>query len=81
MACRHVAWRWATHRAIVCGPDRFVNLEPFGAKVWCEYHDYLGPAFFRSESASTEIRKPSRKTWGAFQRWRDSLQAGGIGHD
>jgi len=60
--------------AIICTPDRFVNLEPFGAKVWCEYHAYLGPSFYRSESAVTEIRTPSRKTWDAFQKWRDEVE-------
>ena len=60
--------------AIVCTPDRFVSLEPFGAKVWCEFHSYLGPSFFRSENAITEIRMPSKKTWAAFYAWRNSLE-------
>lgn len=58
---------------IVCGPDNFVSLESFGAKVWCEYHKYLGPTFYRSENAIKPIDRPSRKTWDAFQKWRDSL--------
>lgn len=60
---------------IVCGHDSFVNLAPFGANVWCEYHNYLGPSFYRSEKAIAEIRVPSRKTWEAFQRWRDSIES------
>ena len=68
MTCHHIG------NAIVCGTQHFVNLEPFGANVWCEFHAYLGPSFYRSESAITEIRVPSRKTWDAFQCWRDSLE-------
>ena len=58
---------------IMCVSDSFVNLEPYGAKVWCDYHHYLGPVFFRSANAITEIRVPSRKTWNAFQKWRDEV--------
>jgi len=53
----------------ICGPDYFVSLEPYGAKVWCEFHNYLGPTFFRSEKASVPIDNPSRKTWQAFKAW------------
>lgn len=57
----------------ICHADYFVSLEPFGAKVWCAHHNYLGPTFYRSEAALKEIRVPSKKTWDAFQKWRDSL--------
>lgn len=68
MACHKIQ-----PNVIVCGPDRFVDLAPYGAKVWCEYHNYLGPSFYRSEKVITEIRSPSRKTWNAFQKWRDEV--------
>lgn len=70
MACHRIALN-----VIICGPDHFVSLESYGAKVWCEYHNYLGPAFYRSENAITEIRHPSRKTWDAFQKWRNEVEA------
>lgn len=54
--------------------DYFVSLEPFGAKVWCEYHTYLGPSFFRSEAALKEIRVPSKKTWCAFSNWLETIK-------
>jgi hypothetical protein len=53
--------------------DYFVPLEEFGSKVWCSFHNYCGPTFYRSEAAITEIRSPSPKTWRAFQSWRDSI--------
>lgn len=71
MTCHH-SGAYDAH-VIVCTPDTFVSLESFGAKVWCEYHSYLGPTFYRSEKAIVPISVPSRKTWDAFQRWRDSL--------
>lgn len=55
----------------VCMSDNFVNLEKYGAKVWCEYHSYLGPSFFRSENCIKEIRVPSKKTWDAYKKWRE----------
>lgn len=55
--------------AIICTADTFVNLEPYGAKIWVEYHSYTGPAFFRSQNSNKEILTPSRKTWDAFYRW------------
>jgi len=57
----------------VCGPDDFVNLEPFGAKVWMSWHNYLGPSFYRSENMLKPIQTPSSKTWKAFEAWRKSL--------
>ena len=54
--------------------DHWVNLEPFGAKVWCDHHEYLGPTFYRSEAAINVIETPSRKTWKAFEKWRESLK-------
>jgi hypothetical protein len=54
--------------------DDLVNLEPFGAKVWCEVHRYFGPTFYRSAAATTQIRVPSKKTFDAFDAWRNSLQ-------
>lgn len=55
--------------AVICTSDSFVNLEPYGAKVWCEYHKWLGPSFYRSKSAIKVIDVPSKKTWAAFDRW------------
>lgn len=55
---------------IVCGPDAFVNLAPYGAKVWMEWHNYMGPVFFRSQNMIAEIQNPSRKTWKAFEAWQ-----------
>lgn len=71
MACTRIKGRGFT--GWICGADYFVNLEPFGAKVWCEFHHYLGPHFFRSEKANIEIANPSRKTWKAFEAWRLTL--------
>jgi len=31
--------------------DHFVSLEPYGANVWCDHHDHLGPTFYRSAAA------------------------------
>jgi len=59
---------------VLCVPNAFVSLEPFGAKVWCEMHSYLGPTFFRSESAIKPIDTPSRKTWKAFDAWQESCK-------
>lgn len=59
---------------IVCSfTEYFVNLEHFGAKVWCDYHTYLGPMFFRSEACIKEIRVPSKKTWNAYEKWREEV--------
>ena len=73
MTCHKVKSPGGRVVAIICGPDSFVNLEPYGAKVWCEDHNYIGPHFFRSENAIAEIRTPSRKTWDAYVKWRESL--------
>ena len=59
---------------VLCVPNAFVSLEPFGAKVWCEMHSYLGPTFFRSENAIKVIETPSRKTWKAFEAWQASCK-------
>lgn len=64
MTCHSIAG------AIVCTADSFVSLEPYGAKVWCEYHNWLGPTFYRSKSAIKVIETPSRKTWRAYEAWR-----------
>jgi hypothetical protein len=63
-----------SQKTICCVPDDLVNLEPFGAKVWCEVHRYFGPTFYRSAAATTQIRVPSKKTFDAFDAWRNSLQ-------
>ena len=47
-----------------------ISLEPYGAKVWMEYHRYMGPAFFRSLNRITPIITPSKKTWEAFSKWK-----------
>lgn len=54
----------------ICGPDAFVDLSPYGAKVWMSWHHYTGPLFYRSEAAIKPIVWPSKKTWDAFEKWR-----------
>ena len=55
----------------ICHGDHWLSLEPYGAKVWCDDHNYLGPTFYRSESAIKVIDNPSRKTWKAYSKWRE----------
>lgn len=55
----------------VCGPDKIIDLSPLGAKVWMEWHNYLGPIFYRSKNMIKPIGTPSKKTWEAFERWRE----------
>ena len=57
----------------ICHSDHWLSLEPFGAKVWCDDHNRLGPTFYRSESMKKVIEKPSRKTWAAYAKWRETL--------
>lgn len=53
----------------ICGPDRLVNLENYGAKrIWMEWHNYLGPSFFRGKYGPV-IQAPGEKTWEAFRAW------------
>jgi hypothetical protein len=65
MSCVKIESGW------LCGPDDIVNLEAFGAKVWMEWHHYLGPTFYRSEGMIKPILTPSKKTWDAFGKWQD----------
>ncbi len=58
----------------ICHGDHWLSLEPFGAKVWCDDHNWLGPTFYRSEAALKVIEKPSRKTWAAYCKWRETLR-------
>ena len=53
---------------IVCVTDHRVDLSPFGSKVWCEFHRWLGPRFETRQGR--EIANPSPKTWAAFEAWR-----------
>jgi len=53
----------------ICGPDKFVNLADYGAKVWMEYHNHNGPTFYRSSKAIKPIVYPSPKTWAAYENW------------
>ena len=64
MSCRQIG------NAIICGPDKSVNLKPFGANVWMEWHHYMGPVFYRSEAMIKPIVYPSKKTWKAFEAWK-----------
>lgn len=57
----------------ICEADDFVNLAPFGSKVWMSWHHYLGPTFYRSESAIKQIESPSKKTWDAFYKWHSTV--------
>lgn len=50
--------------------DKVVDMEPYGSKVWMEWHRYLGPIFYRSINMITPIRIPSKKTWDAFEKWQ-----------
>lgn len=53
----------------ICGADRFVNLEKYGAnRIWMEWHNYLGPTFYRGKYGPV-IRTPGKKTWEAFGVW------------
>ena len=63
MACIRI------ERGYLCGPDDFVNMEPYGANVWMSWHHYHGPTFYRSEAAIKPILVPSKKTWDAFNLW------------
>jgi hypothetical protein len=63
MACMRI------EHGFICGPDYWVNMKPYGACVWMEWHNYHGPTFYRSESALNPIKTPSKKTWEAFTRW------------
>lgn len=58
----------------ICTPNAFVSLAPFGARVWCEMHNHLGPAFYRGENSTDQILAPSKKTWRAFEAWQKSLK-------
>lgn len=58
----------------ICHADHFLSLEPYGAKVWVEDHNYLGPTFYRSERAIKAIDLPSPKTWAAYIKWRESMK-------
>jgi len=62
-------------KGFVCGPDALVNLEPYGARGWLEWHSYLGPHFYRSKYSTVEIRNPSKKMWAAFEVWRKEVEA------
>jgi len=54
----------------VCMDDDFVDLSPYGSKVWMSYHRYCGPTFYRSKACIKPIFYPSRKTWDAFGKWQ-----------
>lgn len=58
----------------ICHGDHWLSLEPFGAKVWVDDHNWLGPTFYRSEAALKVIESPSKKTWGAYEKWRKTLK-------
>lgn len=63
----------------LCMDDDFVNLEPYGARVWMSWHHYCGPTFYRSKAALKPIISPSKKTWDAFARWMEKKNGGGDG--
>lgn len=64
----------------ICHGDHWLSLEPFGAKVWCDDHNWLGPTFYRSEAALKVIEKPSQKTWAAYCKWRETLRPNATSH-
>jgi hypothetical protein len=72
MACIRI------EHGFLCGPDDFVNMEPFGAHVWMSWHHYLGPTFYRSEAMIKPILVPSKKTWDAFGKWRESKELNSV---
>ena len=52
----------------ICGPE-IVNLEKYGApRIWMEWHNYLGPTFFRGKYGPA-IQVPGEKAWEAFRVW------------
>ena len=67
MTCHKIAG------AIICTADNFVSLKPYGADVWCEYHEWLGPHFFRSEKSTVEI-EPWPAIWRAYRAWRKEVE-------
>lgn len=68
MTCHKIAG------AIICTADRWVSLKHYGANVWCEYHEWLGPHFFRSAKSNVEIEKPTPRMWRAFRTWRKEVE-------
>lgn len=48
------------------------SLVEHGARVWMEWHAYLGPTFYRSEACIKPIVTPSPKTWAAFNKWYET---------
>lgn len=58
----------------ICHGDHWLSLASFGAKVWVDDHNWLGPTFYRSEAALKVIGSPSKKTWVAYEKWRKSLK-------
>jgi hypothetical protein len=58
-------------KGFICTSDNVVNLKPYGANIWMEWHHYMGPTFFRSENRIKPIYYPSKKTWQAFYKWQE----------
>jgi len=57
----------------ICGPDDFIDMVPYGAHVWMEWHHYYGPTFYRSKNRIKPIITPSKKTWTAFEKWQKEI--------
>jgi hypothetical protein len=47
-----------------------VDLTPHGWRGQLEWHDYLGPSFWRGPRARDAIAKPTPAMWRAFDHWR-----------
>lgn len=53
---------------VYCTADAMINLRPYGSSVWMEWHNYLGPSFFRGKHSNSDMQA-GRKTWKAFELW------------
>jgi hypothetical protein len=47
-----------------------IDLSVYGWKGELEWHDYLGPSFWRGPNARDAIAKPPKAAWRAFDSWR-----------
>lgn len=61
-------------QAIICSfAEAFVDMRPFGAAVFMEFHHYLGPTFFRSARSDRPIN-PGAKCWAAYEKWSKTAE-------
>lgn len=56
-------------QVIVCSfSEAFVDMRPYGAAVWMEFHHYIGPVFYRSKRGMDPM-EPGKKCWEAYEKW------------